>query len=456
MKVLVSCLALFQLGVVTSAFRTGNAGVALHRQSAAAANVAANINHAADLQTHCLASQLSINQQKSRSTSLQMSDGYTDPSGDNRPQVFATGYSTNPSLERAIEEATNSALSSLPQATTLQYEIDLAMVVASSLYEEPSKIVPTLVKVVESSSGIYGYGRVKHLVGGTAGGVIGSRTPNRARTKSDGPVDEQDGAARECAPFEAEATPAISVTLALLPNVELQTFHLNGKDVPEFDGDFTRSENAAKAWKETVGLTGFGEASEDEAAEDGEAKEKDEDAPVFMVIPSPAFQNDLDDFLGGLQYAYPTAQTFGGIASTVSSLSRARIFAYSADKSVAANSVYGDGCVGLAMKGDLRVDTMIAQGAKPVGGVYRVVAAGQKQGGGSVTAEEDDFLRSTIGAIVLDEAATMEEEEDYDKEEEPLPEDEKEAKRAKLMAEYAKARIPKPPLAEANFIMKKL
>ncbi len=56
--------------------------------------------------------------------------------------------------------------------------------------------------------------------------------------------------------------------------------------------------------------------------------------------------------------------------------------------------------------GDLRVDTMIAQGAKPVGGVYRVVAAGKSTPG--MSEREDEASRSTIGAIVLDEAATVE------------------------------------------------
>jgi len=47
-----------------------------------------------------------------------------------------------------------------------------------------------------------------------------------------------------------------------------------------------------------------------------------------------------------------------------------------------------------------------------------------------------------------------EEEEDEDEDDEPM--DEKEAKRASLAAEYAKSRIPKPPLAEANFVMRRL
>jgi hypothetical protein len=67
---------------------------------------------------------------------------------------------------------------------------------------------------------------------------------------------------------------------------------------------------------------------------------------------------------------------------------------------------------------------------------------------------------------VLDEDATIEaameasdknEEDDARKEEGGGNEEEsKDSKRAKLLADYAKARIPKPPLAEANFVMKSL
>lgn len=90
------------------------------------------------------------------------------------------------------------------------------------------------------------------------------------------------------------------------------------------------------------------------------------------------------------------------------------------------------------MQGDIEIKTMIAQGAKPVGGVYRIVAG------------ED----STIKAIALDEAATEEEQTsqlDDDKDEDAA----KDAK-SQAAAAYAKAMIPKPVLAEANYIMKTL
>ena len=132
-------------------------------------------------------------------------------------------------------------------------------------------------------------------------------------------------------------------------------------------------------------------------------------------------QTRLDDFLRGIDRAFPHGRTFGGIASTVSSLSRARLLRGSQE----GPALYGDGCVGLAMRGDIRADVLVAQGAKPVGGVYRVVAAGERGGG------------STIGAIVADEAAH----------DDPGADEGRAAEGA---------RIPKPPLAEANFLMRRL
>lgn len=91
---------------------------------------------------------------------------------------------------------------------------------------------------------------------------------------------------------------------------------------------------------------------------------------------------------------------------------------------------------------------MVAQGAKPVGGVYRIVAGSE----------------STIGAIQLDAVATEQleiSEEGLDNDEDDDDEDEDdlegETDKKKIMAAaYAKAIIPKPVLAEANYLMKTL
>lgn len=92
-----------------------------------------------------------------------------------------------------------------------------------------------------------------------------------------------------------------------------------------------------------------------------DVKEKTDDIcpPAFMLIPSPAFQNDLDELLLGMQYVFPECVIFGGIASTVSSLSRARLFRNDATYSQYTHTL-ADGCVGMIMQGDVKVKTMVA------------------------------------------------------------------------------------------------
>jgi len=200
-----------------------------------------------------------------------------------------------------------------------------------------------------------------------------------------------------------------------LPDVNIKTFHVLGEDVPDDVGRVSK-----ESFQSAIGLENFG-------------NDNDDSEPAFMLIPNPAFQNELDDLLDGIQYAYPSSTTFGGIASTVSSLSRARLFRYDASDPQCIQTL-ADGCVGVAMQGDLEIKTMIAQGAKPVGGVYRVVSGES----------------STIKAIALDEIATLNEKEEGEGEEMD------EAEQAKAAAAQQKAMIPKPPLAEANFLMKTL
>jgi small ligand-binding sensory domain FIST len=171
-----------------------------------------------------------------------------------------------------------------------------------------------------------------------------------------------------------------------------------------------------------------------------------------MVLPSPAFQNDLDDLLQGLQTIFPQSKTFGAIASTVSSLSRARLFRYDSSEPQCMQTL-GEGCVGVAMTGDIDAKTMVAQGTKPVGGIYKIIKS----------------TGSTINAIVLDEAATeleresreaegddhLDNDDDDDDDDDNNSEDASDAK-SKMAAAYAKASIPKPTLAEANFLMRSL
>jgi indole-3-glycerol phosphate synthase len=324
------------------------------------------------------------------------------------PQVFSAGYSPKLNLLEALLEATNAALKQLPPGGS---RIDLCIVSVSSLYDgqaSPTIVVPTIL----NTASVYGTG-IQNLIGCTAGGIISSNPAT-----SNGIV----------VPIEAESIPGVSVTLCLLPDVQLKTFHVLGDDVPDDLGRI-----APDTWKRAIGLSGI--PTTPKTVNESTVTNK----PVVLLFPSNSF-DELDDLLSGFHYCFPAATIVGGIASTVSSLSRARLFRYDATD---CTQTLTEGCVGLVMQGDIEAKAMIAQGTKPVGGIYRIVKGGD----------------STIQAICLDEVATQQIN-DYDntndqEQDNNENKDEGDAKQ-QAAAAYAKASIPKPILAEANFLLRTL
>jgi small ligand-binding sensory domain FIST len=144
------------------------------------------------------------------------------------------------------------------------------------------------------------------LVGCTGGGVIGDA-------------------------HEAEEGPALSLTAAALPGVALSRFHVEMTSMPE---------PAAKAgWKALVGL----------------APEAD---PKLLLLADP-FTIDAHGLIAGLDGAYPRAPKFGGLASGGRRPGENRL--------LLGLDVHRSGAVGVAFSGDLAVDTVIAQGCRPIG-----------------------------------------------------------------------------------------
>ena len=349
------------------------------------------------------------------------------------PQVLASGFSQNMDMLEAIKEAVEMAMESLPPPTE-KSTIDLAVVSVSSLYDgnaSPSLVVPTIL----ATASTYGNG-IQNIVGSTCGGFIGSTrlVDEDAVDSEDTDATDKEDTARACLPIEREGVPGVSIVLSLLPDVELRTFHVTGDDVPDDYGKMS-----SESWKQSIGLSSTTD------------KDGDDNEPAVMMFPSPAMSNELDDLLRGMEFHLPGCNVFGSVASTVSSLSRARLFRYDAKMDRAGDSVVqtlADGCVGVVMEGDIVVQNMIAKGAKPVGGVYNIVKG----------------EASTISAVALDEAATdimraaekLEQDDQDDEDDEDEDDEVEKTMAAKMAAAYAKARIPKPVLAEANFVMKTL
>jgi small ligand-binding sensory domain FIST len=133
------------------------------------------------------------------------------------------------------------------------------------------------------------------LIGCSAGGVIGGGV-------------------------EVEDQPALSLTAAVLPGVEVQPFHLDG--TPE-------------GWRERIGAAS-------------------EPAPAFLLFPDP-YTCPVPDTVRWLDTVYPRHPKAGGVASG------------GATALLAGDRVLRSGVVGVTLRGNVEVDTIVAQGCRPIG-----------------------------------------------------------------------------------------
>lgn len=147
----------------------------------------------------------------------------------------------------------------------------------------------------------------RHLLGCSGGGVIG------------------DG-------HEAEQVAAISLTAAVLPDVEIKPFRLEDASLPDLD-------SGPRHWEEAVGVKASAE-------------------PQFIMLADP-FSIRTDEMLAGFDFAYPNAVKVGGLASGARRPGQNVLYLD--------QHMFRDGAVGLALNGDIRVETLVAQGCRPFG-----------------------------------------------------------------------------------------
>ncbi len=135
------------------------------------------------------------------------------------------------------------------------------------------------------------------------------------------------GAAREI-----EDRPAISVMAASLPDVEVIPFYVEERDLPTSDA-------APDQWHEALGVA-------------------PDPTPHFLLLVDPTGDIPFDPrpLLMGLDFAYPASAKIGGLASV---LRENCLF-------MGERQLSG-GCAGLALQGNIDVDTVVAQGCRPVG-----------------------------------------------------------------------------------------
>ena len=141
---------------------------------------------------------------------------------------------------------------------------------------------------------------------------------------------------------EVENRPGFSLAVASLPDAEVVEFHIENADLP--DGDAPPS-----AWEDLVGVP----ASDD---------------PQFLILSDP-FSVQGENLLMGFDYAFPRSAKVGGLAS--------------GGQQPHANALYlngrtlRSGAVGVALLGNVAVDTIVAQGCRPIGQRMQITSCDQ-------------------------------------------------------------------------------
>ncbi|MBW4648138.1 MAG: FIST C-terminal domain-containing protein [Kastovskya adunca ATA6-11-RM4] len=218
------------------------------------------------------------------------------------PIQWVNALSTRPSLEAAVEEVVDRIQNSLSAAP------DLAVVFISSAFaSEYSRLMPVMKERLS----------VPVLIGCGGGGIVGMNPEGEAR--------------------EIEGEPALSVSVAHLPEVSVRAFYLPADILPDLD-------SSPDTWVDLVGVD-------------------PQEQPQFILLADP-FSSRINDLLQGLDFAYPGSIKVGGLASTGMMGTQTGLFCN--------YHLYREGTVGVALSGNIVMETIVAQGCRPIGQTYQV------------------------------------------------------------------------------------
>ncbi len=137
---------------------------------------------------------------------------------------------------------------------------------------------------------------------------------------------------------ELELRPAMSLVTACLPNVTLKPFHVTPLELEMSGAD------AQHFWEERTGATL-------------------QEEPVFVLIPDP-MTCDVHQLVEQFNRIFPKRPIIGGLASG-SRRTGGRWLVYNGE-------LVEEGAVGVAMTGDIALETIVSQGCRPIGQSYIV------------------------------------------------------------------------------------
>ena len=138
---------------------------------------------------------------------------------------------------------------------------------------------------------------------------------------------------------EVEGRAGLSLTAAQLPGVDISPFHFDDRDLPDADA-------GPQEWEQVVGVSA-------------------EDAPQFLILADP-FSIRGEDMLMGLDFAFPASTKIGGLASGGQQSG--------ANALILEGDCFRSGVVGVALCGSILLDTIVAQGCRPIGSPMVVTA----------------------------------------------------------------------------------
>lgn len=223
------------------------------------------------------------------------------------PIQWANALSTRPSLEAAVAEV----VERIQQSLTAEPHLGI-LFISSAYASEYSRLMPLLKEQLS----------IPVLIGCGGGGIIGMNQQGNSQ--------------------EIEGKPAISLTVAHLPNVQVQAFYIPPDSLPDLD-------SPPGAWVDLVGVS-------------------PQDDPQFIVLAEP-FSSGISDLLQGLDFAYPGSNKVGGLANASG---------MNADSGLFCNyELYREGTVGVALSGNIVLETIVAQGCRPIGQTYQVTKGEQ-------------------------------------------------------------------------------
>ena len=136
---------------------------------------------------------------------------------------------------------------------------------------------------------------------------------------------------------EIEHQPAIALSVAQLPDVDLHTFHLDALPGPD---------EGPEAWEAALGVPRSEQA-------------------YFILLADPIGPPPCDPrpLLAGIDYAFPNTAQVGGLASVIEG-----------NALFLDGQLHRSGLIGVALQGNIQVDTIVAQGCRPIGPPLTVTA----------------------------------------------------------------------------------